>query len=284
MGVQRRTSRSRSAPRTSRLWSGGPVRWLLVVTFVTGALAGAGAQALFAATASGEPAAPAASAQAPGEERSGPAAPSTSTTTMPTTTSTVAPGPGRVFVSGDSVTVQAMVNGLGPDAPADVEVSAWLGWTAEHAQPPLDAAAATRPVDVLVVALGLNDSALRPGSDGWNDDDRERLRQMIFTPDIGACVVLVLPGHGPGIDAQYAAELGEARMALLELAMERQRVPDAGATVVVDWQAEVDANPALLDPDGIHLPDDPATGEVAADAASARNGLYWQGVQQCQGG
>lgn len=280
MDRQRRTPTSGSARRR---WTGGPARLLLCATFVTGALVGAGAQALLAATASGEPAEPAATAPVSGREP-WPAGPSTSTTTVPTTTSTMAPGPGRVFVAGDSVTVQATADGLGPGAPADVEVSAWLGWTAEHAQPPLDTAAAARPLDVLVFALGLNDSALRPGADGWTDDDRERFRHMILTPDISACVVLVLPGHGPGIEPQYAAELGEARLALLDLAVERQRMPGAGPTVVVDWQAEVDARPWLLDPDGIHLAADPATGDVAADAASARTSLYWRGVQQCQDG
>lgn len=124
---------------------------------------------------------------------------------------------------------------------------------------------------------------MAPGADGWSDADGLRFRGMIASPGPDACVVLVPPGHGPEIEPQYAAELAEARMAMTQMAMERRRTPGAGPTVVVDWQAEVDARPWLLSADGIHLASDPATDAATLESASARTDLYWDGVAQCHG-
>jgi hypothetical protein len=187
----------------------------------------------------------------------------------------------RVFVAGDSLTVQGLAHGPGPQAPADLEVQAGLGWTAANVQAELEAAVATAPVATLVVALGTNDSSL-VGADGWTSDDVARFRRLIATPGDGACVVLVLPGHGPSVDPAYAAEVDEARAAMEALAWDRGDTPGVGPTIVVDWQAVIDGQPTLLSPDGIHLSDDPATGTISATSSSARANLYWQGVSQCQ--
>jgi hypothetical protein len=188
---------------------------------------------------------------------------------------------GRVFVAGDSLTLQTAISGALTAVPPDLEVAAGMGWTTAEAQPPLDAALAEGPVDTLVVALGTNDSSLVEGAEGWTTGDLERFRQMIYTPDIGACVVLVLPGLGPGPDARYAAEMAEARAALRQLAEERHLVPDAGPTVVVDWQTEVDRHPEVMASDGVHLAGD-ESGAAYAGSAAARLDLYWTGVQKCQ--
>lgn len=272
--------------------------WLVAAAFVIGAVLGAGAQKLLAATAGDGSSGPEASTdrRPDGRDTQADLPTTTSTTTAapappappadpPPPVDQVAVSPGRVFVAGDSVTLQAMlINGPGEGAPADLQTVANLGWTVEQVQPELDTAMAADPPGTLVVALGLNDSSLTLGGDGWSDADLLRFQGMIATPDPRACVVLVLPGHGPEIEPQYAAELAEARLALVELATERRSTPGSGPTVVVDWQAEVDARPWLLSSDGIHLASDPATGEVTAEAAAARTDLYWQGVGQCRDG
>jgi hypothetical protein len=290
-------------------------RWLLAVTLATGAVVMAGTQGLLA-SGSGEEAPPATPAtpeggvdqpvRRPHDGSTTPTTPDmTSATSATTSTSTIesltidqaAPAgaatvaptattvPGRVVVAGDSVTLQAaMADAPDGETPTDVEVIAGLGWTVDDVLPPVRAAVAARPPDVLVVAVGLNDSSVGPGGDGWSDADVERFRLLIGTAPTGSCVVVVLPGHGPALGSAYAAEIVEARLALVQLAMERRDGPEAGPTVVVDWQAEVDARPDLLDPDGIHLARDPRTQQVSATAASVRTNLYWQGARQCRGG
>jgi hypothetical protein len=207
------------------------------------------------------------------------------------TTSTIAPlqangEPGTVTVVGDSLTqTAAYLYGPGEGAPPEVEMLAWQGWTAADAQPDLEAAVAAGRADTVVLALGTNDSSVAAGRDGWSAADVERFRQLLATPAPSACVVVVLPGYGAGIDPSHAAEMEKARTDLVGLADERRHLrasdPNVGATVVVDWQAELTAHPQLLNPDGIHLAQDPANSLISADAAAARTGLYWRGVASC---
>jgi hypothetical protein len=226
------------------------------------------------------------SARAPLAARLGAGGPSPALGSSPAAASvTTTARPGRVFVAGDSLTFTATWDhGPGHGAPADLEWAAWLGWTAADAQSPLDAAVAAQgPVDTLVVALGTNDSSVADGGDGWTDADLDRFRQLIATAGSGACVVVVLPGHGAGLDPRHAAEMDQARADLAGLADQRRHTAGNGPTVVVDWQATVDAHPELIAADGIHLTPDAGTGEVSADAATARTTVYWRGVDACTG-
>jgi len=186
-----------------------------------------------------------------------------------------------VFVGGDSLTFTAMWNhGPGEGAPADLTWAAWLGWTTADLQPQLDWAVALGRADTVVLALGTNDSSLS-GADGWTATDVTRFQRLIDAPGATACVVIVLPGYGDGVDPLHVIELDEARADLEELANQRGRKAGYGPTVVVDWQAQLDARPDLLADDGIHLAPDPVTGDVLAEAAAARTELYWQGVRAC---
>jgi hypothetical protein len=185
-----------------------------------------------------------------------------------------------VFVGGDSLTFTAMWDrGPGDAAPADLTWAAWLGWTGADVQPRLEAAVARGQADSVVVALGTNDSS-PTGDDGWTAADVNRFQQLLDTPPATACVVIVLPGYGHGVDPRHAVELDEARADLQALANDRRQAGH-GPTVVVDWQPQLDARPQLLAADGIHLATDPATGNVTAQAAAARTGLYWQGLKAC---
>ncbi|HEX8804226.1 MAG TPA: hypothetical protein VF743_08530 [Acidimicrobiales bacterium] len=184
------------------------------------------------------------------------------------------PTPGSVDVAGDSLTIQAIfAHGYGVDAPEDLQIIANIGWRAIDAQPDVsDHAAHGRPA-TLVVALGTNDS--EPTSNGgWDGADVTAFRTLLNTPHPSACVVVVLPGMTSAAPAAHRAELVEARQALVALANERPR------TVLVDWQAVVDAHPEYIGPDGIHLR---WTDEGPADpeAAAARTALYWSGVRAC---
>lgn len=242
--------------------------WLLVSVFLVGAVIGAGAQELLAATSG----LPIGGALAAGKGPTG---------ATPSTRPAADDDAGRVFVAGDSLTVQTTWSVADTASPPDLEVAAGMGWTAVDAQPALDTAVAAGSVDILVVALGTNDSSLHENADGWSTADLERFRRMIYTPAIDACVVLVLPGLGPGPDSLYATEVAEARAALQQLAQERDQVPDAGPTVVVDWQAQIDRHPDLVASDGVHLSGD-ESGVAWPSSAAARLGLYWAGVQKCQ--
>lgn len=156
-----------------------------------------------------------------------------------------------------------------------------MGWTAAHVQPEVEAAVAEGEVDALVVALGTNDSGVGVGLDGWSPADVELFRQLIALPGPEACVVIVLPGSGDGIDPAHAVEMDEARFDLISLAEQRGEVEGGGPTVVVDWQATIDAHPELIAEDGIHFAVDPTTNQASPTAAAARTTLYWQGVDAC---
>jgi hypothetical protein len=81
---------------------------------------------------------------------------------------------GHVLLVGDSLTFTTFWgHGLGEGAPAELDWSAWLGWTVADVQPQVERAAAANRLDTLVVALGTNDSSLASGGgDGWTSADR----------------------------------------------------------------------------------------------------------------
>jgi GDSL-like Lipase/Acylhydrolase family len=186
-----------------------------------------------------------------------------------------------VFLGGDSLTFTAIWDqGTGEGAPADLTWAAWLGWTAADVQPQLERAVALGQADTVVLALGVNDSS-PTGGDGWTTTDVDRFQRLLDAPQPAACVVIVLPGYGDGVGPEHAAELDEARDDLQDLANQRRQQAGYGPTVLVDWQATLDAQPDLVADDGIHLASDPVTGDVSAEAAAARTGLYWQGVSAC---
>lgn len=168
----------------------------------------------------------------------------------------------------------------GAGAPPNVSWNAWLGWTVADAQQPLDAAVQEGRAGTVVVALGANDSSVKEGADGWSPDDVARFRRLFDTVPRSSCLVVVLPGYAPGIDAAHAAELEAAHFDLRGLATTREQVATA-PTVVVDWQQVVDAHPNLIHADGVHLARDPVTDDATPDAAGALAALYWQGIDAC---
>ena len=230
---------------------------------------------------------------AAGTARSGSGAPGGPATTVPLVGTAAGPAPppppvtppgrdpGRVFVAGDSLTYTAVhPHGVGDGAPADVEFSAGFGWTAADVQPSVDAAVQARPIDTLVVALGTNDSSPGLGGDGWDGADADRIRHLVGTVGDQACVVIVLPGYGPGVLPAHAVEMDEARGDILAIGAERQAAAGHGPTVFVDWQGVLDREPGLATADGIHMVG-PSEGVADPHPAALRRGLMWGGVDAC---
>lgn len=205
------------------------------------------------------------------------------------------PTAGSVNLTGDSVTVQALLAGSGAAGePTDLDVYAGLGWRLDSAGTDSDGNPRPTPQEhltaqvydetdprpqVLVTAFGINDSA--PMHGGWDWDDVARFAEHLDTPHPESCVVVVLPGYGDGTSAEHATELDRARADIASLADGRE-----GPTVVVDWQTVVDEDPTVLDDDGIHLakaetPEDDGGYGISERAAEERLGLGWEGVAQC---
>lgn len=194
-----------------------------------------------------------------------------------------APEPCTVALVGDSLTVQALYGApVGPAAPEHLQVTAGLGWKVENVQQWATDQVAAGKVDVLVVALSTNDS--NPvWNGGWTAADVERFRTLINTPHPDAWVVLVLPGHGPGISAAHAAAMDTARADLTALAATRPH------TVATDaWEQLAETRPDLFSADGIHLraqndapTDDGIVRPVDDEARAARVGVYWDALPKC---
>ncbi len=222
----------------------------------------------------------------------------TAVSTNPTGTSTASisvkvqnpPIPGTVELVGDSITFQAFwYHGFLPTAPdqSKLDVFAWLGWQVKDVQQHVTDQAAQRKPETLIVALGTNDSAdltAWGGDNGWTQADVDRFRTLINTVHPDTKVAIVLPGYGTGIDAYHAAQEDLAKRDLTALAATRPH------TVVVSWQALIDADPSVMETDGIHLatetynnPDGtPALNSdgtparrVTEHAAAVRQQLYW---------
>jgi hypothetical protein len=203
------------------------------------------------------------------------------------------PLPGTVELVGDSITFQAFwYHGFLSTAPdqAHLDVWSWLGWQVPDVQPHVTQQAALRKPETLIVALGTNDSSVltQYGQDGWTQADLQRFRTLINTVHPDTKVALVLPGYGPGINPAHAAQMDLAKQQLTALAAERPH------TIVVSWQDKIDADPGIMDPDGIHLiteeynnPDGtPALNadgtrakRVVKHAADTRQQLYWDAWQ-----
>lgn len=203
------------------------------------------------------------------------------------------PLPGTVELVGDSITFQSFwYHGFLPTAPDDAhrDIYAWLGWQVRDVQAHVTEKAAQRWPETLIVALGTNDSSVLTewGQDGWTPADLQRFRTLINTVHPSTKVVLVLPGYGAGVNPNHATQMDLAKQDLTALATERPH------TIVVSWQALIDADPTIMDTDGIHLawetynnpdgtpalnPDGTPARRVTKHAADTRQQLYWDAWQ-----
>lgn len=186
------------------------------------------------------------------------------------------PTPGTVDLVGDSISLQAMLAGGGLGAqPGDLETHVGLGWTAADVLPWVQHQVASGRPETLVVALGVNDASLRNG--GWTWGDIAVWVDLLDAPHPEACVVVVLPAVGDGASPELHTEVAEARDSMTHIAERR-----AGPTVVTDWGIVVDADPAVLAGDGVHLAEGDGPYGIDPYAAEAATSLYWQGVEQCR--
>lgn len=154
------------------------------------------------------------------------------------------PVPERVAITGDSVTLQAMLyadNGVINDW--DSKEKVMLGWRAEHSidQVQDDVAGEETSPEVLVVAFGHN---------YWQDFSTERqmvLRDLLQAPHEDACVVAVMPWY-TGPNETHLARIEQVRLVLYHQSTLSNNI------VLVDWKSIVDANPGYHYFDGVHLP------------------------------
>lgn len=177
------------------------------------------------------------------------------------------PVPGRVAIAGDSLTVLASMHGGGL-GDWDQTSKIGIGWQAEHAQAQLTQDVqdpGTSPA-VLVVAFGHNDAARSWGRDGFTQQDRDQLAELIETPADGACVLLVKPWYQPPAgqpfdDAHMEGILAYRAWVDYIVASNPIRYRS------IDWRPVVESHPEYLDLDGIHqavnTPADPEPAAVA---------------------
>lgn len=181
----------------------------------------------------------------------------------------------HVALLGDSITWQMMhTYGPGAGAPADLETFAGWGWHAGTPALPLAVRneAATDDLDLLVIALGVNDSA-----DGWTQADVDAWAALLAPVGPDVCIRVVLPAWSArGLTRERSGHLLATRAGIVAAMGTRPAVS------YVDWQDTLDRlGPGLLAPDGIHLANDPTTGIAHPAAAAARADTLWSGVDRC---
>jgi hypothetical protein len=202
------------------------------------------------------------------------------------------PIPGSVGVVGDSVSYNSFNSTGSPyeptiygDAPPDRLLDYWLGYKVPDSQPAVEQWTAQRRPQILVIADGINDA--RPNGngasgDGYTQTDRNHVVKMISTVHTSACIVLVKPGWGSGLGT---TTFGQTYITQLQLVRDYYDQLDAERVnvIVVDWLTIATEHPEYMDPDGIHLAQK-ADGSSGWDiaAATARQVMYWDGVNACQ--
>lgn len=181
-----------------------------------------------------------------------------------------------ILAVGDSVNAQAFSGGAITDMPPGFRQASIGGAQARDMQVPVTMAVEFGQLEALIVMLGLNDAS----DGGWTQEDVDRFRTMINTPDPSICVAIVLPAHAEGAADHFPVlvrDLPDARASLRALAAER---PD---TFVLDsWQKAIDAEPGVIGPDGVHLSQDP-DGAYSYHARRTRQEALRQALSVCPG-
>lgn len=196
------------------------------------------------------------------------------------------PEPGRVAVTGDSVTFQSLLY-AGNSEGWDTSGKVGLGWRAEHAQPRVtdDVHGQTTDCDtlnadgycdgtspeILTIVFGHNYRS------GFGVEQEAEVEELANTPHENACVVIVLP-HYTGDNATHAQAIEDYRDWAVGFA------PTRGRTVTSDWRPVAEDNPEHIWTDGIHLPMEAewyeATDRMIA-AGEAYQGVIQSGIEQC---
>lgn len=181
-----------------------------------------------------------------------------------------------ILAIGDSLNVQAFSGGAIVDMPMGFQQVSVGGAQAFNLQAPVSLAAQLGQLKGLIVMLGVNDTS----DGGWTQEDVDRFRTMINTPDPSACVAIVLPAHTESAGDHFPVlvrDLPEARAGLVALAAERP-----GTFVLDSWQQAIDTEPGIIGPDGVHLSQDPS-GDYTYQARRTRQEVLRQALTMCPG-
>lgn len=170
----------------------------------------------------------------------------TPTTTVESTTTTTVPPPmtDETDVFGNSIGALTVSTGItdGDGRVWNVASGATVGyWRAQ-----IDDSIGRR-VDHVVLALAANEAG--PWTGGWDDVDVAQYSMTLQNADPRTCVVLVLPWVTDALEATYPGSRAEADEARAWLSSQVSR-PN---TIVADWGLYVQANPAIIGPDGLHI-------------------------------
>lgn len=150
------------------------------------------------------------------------------------------PPTNRVFIAGDSLTVQTAITGGA--IPTDWDVVSGLGWQAEHVQPHLEDRVTDplRSPGVLVIALGQNDA----GPDGLSQQDKNQFAALEGAVHPDTRVAWVLPWSSTPADRVQRLEDFRGYVG---------RYVATHPACIVDWMPIAQAHPEYLDVDGTHL-------------------------------
>jgi len=190
------------------------------------------------------------------------------------------PVPDRVAVTGDSVTLQAILyhdNGIMTDWDSSGKVN--NGWRADHSIGRVQEDVATEGTspEVLVVAFGHN---------YWQDFSPERqktFRDLLQAPHEDACVVAVMPWY-TGSNPTHLSRIEQVRLVAYHQGLLSNDNPDVPDIVLVDWKPIVDANPEYHWHDGVHLPMDEEWHNATPEMVTAGNAyaqMMQDGVDEC---
>lgn len=206
------------------------------------------------------------------------------------------PIPGSICIVGDSITFMAFYPfGETEQAPADLVSTFGLGWRVENVINWLRDQVANRECQTSINALAFNDLNPRYVS-SLTEQVKNQFIDTWNTPHAQACKVQVLPYWGSGLGtitpednaADPVARLAQEQLHVSNLTAFREWALQQDALredlVTIDWQPFVEANPWVMDVDGIHLawadyPQEDGTvfHTTMMEAAQIRQDFYWSG-------
>jgi len=193
-----------------------------------------------------------------------------------------APDPiaGTVDVFADSITWQA-ADMKTPTALAELpegnKVFSYPGLTASNYFGTGSEEANLGRADVDIIALGNNDATW----DGWDQTDVENFQTLVGLASVKTCVALMLPGYSAAFSPEGQVMLDLARDGVRGIA--NDRAATGSPTVIVDWQAYIDADPSIIAADGLHLASEGPNheGPVLEHARQARISALLEGIDAC---
>lgn len=203
------------------------------------------------------------------------------------------PIPGTVLIEGDSISKEGFdpdANGSllpGAEAPTgDIRINASGGWSTNTPQIRQHVINNVRSghSEVVVFALGTNDSGGLFDASGWTQEDVANFRTLMDELHPDSCAVFILP---KALDHfQYPWWLTGINTARGDIQSPVDTIQEIAAsrqfTEVIDWRNYMQAHPELVGTDGLHLLMSPDGVTTVPASAQMRRQANWDGVQACR--